>query len=167
MYKSCPLECKILKGIWKNAYANDNVFCTTLYIVNFSDPYLFLRVFIFKSLSFPQSLYFQILIFSSESLFSTVHNFNNAKIPQNIVIILAQSFLCRWNHTFSRVGSSKALLSLQGSLRQLQPSQNRKITQNLTKCQAGVHGVTRASGVGGVWGKAPAKKFQTFAPLIF
>ena len=91
MYKSCPLECKILKGIWKNAYANDNVFCTTLYIVNFSDPYLFL------------SLYFQILIFSSESLFSTVHNFNNAKIPQNIIIILAQSFLCRWNHTFSRV----------------------------------------------------------------
>ena len=64
MYKSCPLECKILKGIWKNAYANDNVFCTTLYIVNFSDPYLFLRVFIFKSLSFPQSLYFLLYIIS-------------------------------------------------------------------------------------------------------
>ena len=64
MYKSCPLECKILKGIWKNAYANDNVFCTTLYIFNFSDPYLFLRVFIFKSLSFPQSLYFLLYIIS-------------------------------------------------------------------------------------------------------
>ena len=75
MYKSCPLECKILKGIWKNAYANDNVFCTTLYIFNFSDPYLFLRIFIFKSLSFPQSLYFQILIFSSESLFSNPYLF--------------------------------------------------------------------------------------------
>ena len=64
MYKSCPLECKILKGIWKNAYANDNVFCTTLYIFNFSDPYLFLRIFIFKSLSFPQSLYFLLYIIS-------------------------------------------------------------------------------------------------------
>ena len=64
MYKFCPLECKILKGIWKNAYANDNVFCTTLYIFNFSDPYLFLRVFIFKSLSFPQSLYFLLYIIS-------------------------------------------------------------------------------------------------------
>ena len=104
MYKSCPLECKILKGIWKNAYANDNVFCTTLYIFNFSDPYLFLRVFIFKSLSFPQSLYFQILIFSSVSLFSTVHNFNNAKISQNIVIILAQSFLCRAGGTILSLG---------------------------------------------------------------
>ena len=52
MYKSCPLECKILKGIWKNAYANDNVFCTTLYILTF-----------------------QILIFSSESLFSNPYLF--------------------------------------------------------------------------------------------
>ena len=71
MYKSCPLECKILKGIWKNAYANDNVFCTTLYIFNFSDPYLFLRIFIFKSLSFPQSLYFLLYIISVRGLWGS------------------------------------------------------------------------------------------------
>ena len=56
MYKSCPLECKILKGIWKNAYANDNVFCTTLYIFNFSDPYCI--VFVKLNGDFKNNLHF-------------------------------------------------------------------------------------------------------------